>query len=107
MSHQLPHHADQDHRSQLLPASGLYLGFAVTDTMHLGVCKPPVATGRASAGLQFDVVPGQPDQSIVVARMQATEPSIAMPELGRSLVHAEAVAVVRDWIAAMPGACGP
>jgi len=38
-------------------------------------------------------------------RMQQTDPAIAMPELGRSTVHAEGVALIHDWIAAMPGSC--
>lgn len=86
--------------------SGLYLDHAETDPAKLGVCKPPVATGRGSGGLQYDIVPGQPDQSILVYRMESTEPDIRMPELGRNLVYAEGVALIREWIAAMPGACG-
>ena len=30
---------------------------------------------------------------------------IAMPELGRSTVHAEGIALMRAWVAAMPGEC--
>jgi hypothetical protein len=30
-----------------------------------------------------------------------------MPELGRSVVHDEGVQLIRDWIAAMHGNCGP
>jgi hypothetical protein len=28
-----------------------------------------------------------------------------MPELGRSLVHAEGVSLIRGWIAALSGGC--
>jgi hypothetical protein len=77
----------------------------VTDPYRLGACKTPVATGKAASDLSYDVVPGQPDASILVYRMEATTPSIMMPEIGRSVVHTEAVAVVRDWISAMPGSC--
>ena len=42
--------------------------------------------------------------------MTSTEPEIRMPELGRNLVHAEGVALIREWITAMPapvsGSCG-
>lgn len=86
--------------------SGLYLDHAETDPAKLGVCKAPVATGRGSGNLQYDIVPGQPDQSILIYRMESTEPEIRMPELGRNLVHAEGVALIREWIAAMPGGCG-
>ena len=68
-------------------------------------CKAPVATGRGSGGLQYDIVPGQPDASILVYRMISTEPEIRMPELGRNLVHDEGVALIREWITAMAGGC--
>ena len=85
--------------------SGLYLDSAETDPAKLGVCKAPVATGRGSGGLQYDIVPGQPDQSILIYRMISTEPEIRMPELGRNLVHDEGLALMREWIASMPGGC--
>jgi hypothetical protein len=31
---------------------------------------------------------------------------VMMPEQGRSTVHREALALIREWIAAMPGQCG-
>ena len=83
------------------------MSISATDPVRLGRCKQPVAAGRAASNLSFDLVPGKPDESILLSRMLAVEPSIAMPELGRSLVHTEAVALVRDWIAAMPGTCTP
>ncbi|HEX7667138.1 MAG TPA: SO2930 family diheme c-type cytochrome [Polyangiaceae bacterium] len=85
--------------------TGLFLLASETDQGHLGICKTPVAAGRATAGLLYDIVPGHPEQSILVDRMKSTEPSIAMPEIGRSLVHAEAVSLIQDWITAMPGGC--
>jgi uncharacterized repeat protein (TIGR03806 family) len=84
--------------------SGLVLLYTATDPYGLGVCKPPVAAGKAAQNQHFDVVPGHPEQSILVYRMQSTEPSIAMPELGRSLEHTEAVDLVSQWIAGMTGA---
>jgi hypothetical protein len=30
---------------------------------------------------------------------------VAMPELGRSLVHGEGVALIREWIASLRGGC--
>jgi hypothetical protein len=37
--------------------------------------------------------------------MRATEPQIAMPEIGRSLAHDEAIDLVSQWIGGMTGAC--
>ncbi|HLK41283.1 MAG TPA: SO2930 family diheme c-type cytochrome [Polyangiaceae bacterium] len=85
--------------------SGLVLLATETDPYALGVCKGPVAAGKAAAGQSYDVVPAHPEQSILVYRMQATAPMIAMPELGRSLEHVEAVQVVSDWITQMSGSC--
>jgi len=49
--------------------------------------------------------PGDPDASILVYRMETSDPGEAMPELGRGVVHEEGVALVREWIAAMRGGC--
>lgn len=72
----------------------------------LGVCKPPIAAGGGTGGRRFDIVPGAPDDSITVYRMETTNPAAMMPELGRALEHREGVALVANWIAAMDGACG-
>lgn len=85
--------------------SGLLLHAQETDRVHLGTCKIPIATGRGSGDALFDIVPGAPDQSILLHRMLSTEADVAMPELGRSLVHTEGVALIRDWIAALRGGC--
>jgi uncharacterized repeat protein (TIGR03806 family) len=81
--------------------SGLYLTVHEQDPLHLGIGKTPVAAGRGSGNLQFSIAPGQPDKSILVYRMQSTDPGVMMPELGRSLTHQEGVALVREWIRQM------
>lgn len=86
--------------------SGLDLLVSQDNPFDYGVCKPPVAAGAGSGGFQYNIVPGEPDESIMVFRLESTEPDILMPELGRKLVHEEAVALIRAWIAAMPGDCG-
>lgn len=85
--------------------SGLYLDRGQTIPADYGVCKPPVAAGRGSGGRLFGIVPGRPDDSILVFRLESTEADVKMPELGRNLVDAEGVALIREWIAAMPGTC--
>jgi uncharacterized repeat protein (TIGR03806 family) len=83
--------------------SGLDLLASVKDPTAFGIYKPPVAAGIGSGGLEYDIVPGQPDRSIMVYRIASTHPGVMMPELGKRLVHEEGVALVREWIAAMPG----
>ena len=85
--------------------SGLLLSVHETDWNKLGICKTPVSAGRGSGGLEYDVVPGRPDLSILAYRMESVEAGVAMPELGRALVHEGGVALVRDWITALPGGC--
>jgi uncharacterized repeat protein (TIGR03806 family) len=84
--------------------SGLDLLAAQRNPTSFGVNKPPVAAGIGSGGLAYDIVPGQPDQSILAYRIASTHPGVMMPELGKRLVHKEGVALVREWIATMPTA---
>jgi uncharacterized repeat protein (TIGR03806 family) len=81
--------------------SGLYLGWEERDPARFGVMKRPVAAGRGSGNLEFDVVPGDPDASILVYRLVSLEGGIAMPELGRASRDPAGEAVVRAWIAGM------
>jgi uncharacterized repeat protein (TIGR03806 family) len=85
--------------------TGLVLSNDEADPYALGICKPPVAAGKAAANQRYDIVPGQPDASILLYRMQSTAPSIMMPELGRSLEHVEAAELVSAWIAGLTGNC--
>jgi uncharacterized repeat protein (TIGR03806 family) len=81
--------------------TGLFLTATTTDPSHLGIGRRPVSAGRGSGALLFDIVPGHPEQSILLHRMQSTEPGVAMPELGRTVVHQEAVDAIRTWIGEM------
>jgi hypothetical protein len=86
--------------------TGLTFEPAVATDRHLGVCKPPVAAGRGTGDHMIDIIPGRPDDSILPYRLASKEPGVMMPEQGRGTVHREGLALIRDWIAAMPGACG-
>ena len=81
--------------------SGLDLSIHQDDLYQLGINKAPIAAGKASGGRLKDIVPGHPDASILLYRMESTDPEIMMPEMGRKLVHEEGVALIREWIAAM------
>ncbi|HLU66684.1 MAG TPA: SO2930 family diheme c-type cytochrome [Kofleriaceae bacterium] len=86
--------------------SGLDLRASQEEPARYGVCKPPVAAGGGSGGRQYGIVPGAPDESILVYRLESVEPDVRMPELLRQTVHEESLALVREWIAAMEGSCG-
>jgi uncharacterized repeat protein (TIGR03806 family) len=90
------------------PASstGLDLRSTTTDPRSLGICKPPVAAGRGTGpGMAYDIVPGAPEASILVYRMRSTDPGVMMPELGRTVVHAEGVQLVSEWVRSLAGSC--
>lgn len=93
-------------RAGMASNSGLYLTYEESDAVARGIGKRPVAAGRGSGGLDVAIEPGAPDLSILLYRMASTEPGVAMPELGRSVVHKEGVALVREYIRSMPAARG-
>jgi uncharacterized repeat protein (TIGR03806 family) len=87
--------------------SGMWLDATTRDLLRLGRCKLPIAAGQGTGNRPWDVAPGKPDESILPYRMESVDPGVMMPELGRSIVHAEGVKLIRDWIAAMPAQdCG-
>lgn len=87
--------------------SGLLLGIDVTDPLRLGICKEPAAAGHAAGGRRVDVMPGYPDGSVLIYRVESEEPGVKMPELPSVLHHAEGAALLRQWVAAMPAdTCG-
>ncbi len=81
--------------------SGLYLLASQADPYRLGVNKPPIAAGKGSGGLKYGIVPGDPDRSILIHRIESLEPGEMMPELGRKMTHEEGVKLIREWIAQM------
>jgi uncharacterized repeat protein (TIGR03806 family) len=89
----------------LARTTGLFLDLAETDSAKLGLCKRPIAAGPGTGGFSFDIVPGDPDHSILIFRISSTDPGLMMPQIGRSVVHKEGVALMRDWISSLSGAC--
>lgn len=85
-------------RSGPANTSGLFLDVYENDPAHLGVNKTPVAAGRGAGNLQFDIFPGDPDNSILVFRMRTNDPAIAMPEIGREQIHKEGLELIEEWI---------
>ena len=59
------------------------------------------AAGRGSGDREFDIVPGEPDRSIVTYRVESTVPGVMMPELGRHIADPDAVKLLADWIASL------
>lgn len=81
--------------------SGLDLRTVQNDPGKFGVMKSPVATGKGSGGRRYDIVPGKPEDSILMFRIETDEPGARMPNLARNLNHPESAELIRKWIAAM------
>ena len=81
--------------------SGLFLDIHQKNLTALGLNKSPTAAGRGSGGRQYGIVAGKPDQSILVYRMETTDPGEMMPEIGRKMIDEEGVALIREWIEKM------
>lgn len=85
--------------------TGLFLSSLETNTTNLGICKTPVAAGQGGGGLTYDIVPGDPNDSILHYRVDSTDLGVRMPELGRSLIDVAGVQLLTEWITALPGSC--
>jgi len=88
---------------------GLYLDFANMDPVTggnpftWGVCKVPTSAGNGTTCDQsLDIVPGDPDASLLLCRMESVTPGEMMAPLGRTIVHSEGAALIREWITELP-----
>jgi uncharacterized repeat protein (TIGR03806 family) len=81
--------------------TGFDLRLTTSSPLDLGVCRSPNSAGRVG-NLVYDLVPGKPEESILVARMESTRPKEMMPQIGRSVVHQEGLTLVREWIRSLP-----
>ncbi|CAM4350179.1 hypothetical protein EWU23_13190 [Cytophagaceae bacterium 50C-KIRBA] len=79
-------------------SSGLYLQWDSKDKTAYGFMKTPVAAGRGSGNLKYDIVPGKAKESILAYRMDSVDPGIMMPELGRKMKHQAGIKLIQDWI---------
>jgi len=82
--------------------SGLNLSVHEQNPTAWGIRKTPVAAGRGSGNRRYDIVPGHPDESILIYRMESTDPGVMMPEVSRKVVHREGIALIREWIQSLP-----
>lgn len=79
-------------------STGLYLHYDETRPLQLGIRKKPTASGRGSGGRLYDLVPGHPEQSILLYRMASADPGERMPEISLVRPHPEGIELIRDWI---------
>lgn len=79
--------------------SGLLLD-AFNDPMDQrhGICKSPIAAGRAADFGSFDIRPGSADESILPLRVATVQAGALMPPVARSVPHIEAVELLMHWV---------
>jgi uncharacterized repeat protein (TIGR03806 family) len=82
--------------------SQFFLDRASSDPFHLGVCKRPGSAGEGGEDREFDIVPGDPEASILWYRLDTEDVGAMMPDIGRSLRHDAASALIWRWIEQMP-----
>lgn len=82
--------------------SGLDLRTVQTDAAKFGVFKSPVAAGSGTGGRRYDIVPGKPDESILMDRLETLATGARMPSLARNMIHEESNRLIREWIRSMP-----
>ncbi|MGB1262512.1 MAG: SO2930 family diheme c-type cytochrome [Cognaticolwellia sp.] len=69
---------------------------------RFGTCKVAVAGGHED--YPADVIPGSPEDSYLLFRMNTNIQRHRMPELGRSTIHSEGVDLISYWIKNLPTA---
>ncbi len=86
--------------------SGLVLLAWEKNLAKNGACKEPAAAGAGTGGHSFDIVPGSPEESILIYRMSATDPDIKMPELPNRIPDKKGIELISQWITGLtPKGC--
>ncbi len=82
--------------------SGLSLdAFDAVDNQKMGeghgICKPPIAAGKAADVGNYDIQPGDASHSVLPYRVSSVAPGIRMPPLARTVQDTEFVTMVNSW----------
>ncbi len=82
--------------------TGLDLRWSVRDdAVALGIWKSTVSAGKGTFDRTHVIIPGRPEDSIMMWRIRSVEPGVMMPEIGRRVRHVEGEEIIRKWIAGM------
>ncbi|MEL6345768.1 MAG: SO2930 family diheme c-type cytochrome [Myxococcota bacterium] len=81
--------------------SQFFLNYDNTDEFNLGICKRPGSAGEGGENREFDIIPGDPEQSILWFRTDTEDIGAMMPDIGRSLTHTPASDLIWRWIEEM------
>lgn len=82
--------------------TGLFFGLEHTTAAELPVCRRAAAVD----GHDRVIVPGRPEESVLLLRMRSPDPFVRMPRGPTHIPDRAGLAVLSAWIAAMaPGGC--
>lgn len=82
----------------------LRLAFNQTNNLsNIGVCLS--AAEPVNSSIEKIVAPGNYNKSVMHFRLQSVDESNRMPLLGRTIVHDEGLALLRDWISSLNQNC--
>jgi uncharacterized repeat protein (TIGR03806 family) len=84
--------------------TGVDFRWSQEDLALQGLCKSPNSAGFVGQ-LRYDLIPGDPDDSILIYRFESTAPKVSMPALGHDVVHVEGAQLLRKWISSLAGGC--
>ena len=76
--------------------------FSNTNMEDFGVCMVPLFNVE---NLPFVITAGDADNSEIIYRIGSSDGSVMMPILGRTIIHEEGVALMREWINSLPQHC--
>jgi hypothetical protein len=92
--------------------TGIFLDYASMDPTNptaedfakWGVCKGPTSGGgvRNCGDATVDILPGDPDSSILLCRMDSVKIGEMMAPLGRSLIDEDGYDLIRQWVTILP-----
>lgn len=96
-----------------IASQGLFLDYTTMDPEsptfvefdQWGVCRTPTSAGNLTDDCRFkpvDIWPGQPENSLLLCRLESVIPGEMMPTLGRSVQDQQAIAIIRQWIIDLP-----
>ena len=63
--------------------------------MTLSVDKIPLEAGLGFGSHIFDILPGKSEEYIMTHRMSSNAVGVAIPEIGRNMMHQEVVELIK------------
>jgi uncharacterized repeat protein (TIGR03806 family) len=100
-------HCHNPRDRSMASVTGLNLEVSETRPSNLGVCRRPAMAGSGSGGLDYDLVPGHPERSVMLFRMRTSDPRARMPTVGTNFNDPFGADLVERWIRGLTGdTCG-